>query len=392
MELLSEEPHQDVLFFSLLYSIATAMFGGAVARQLRKHELRMGVRSVFILALLLVGESICFVALPGYSGLSLFSVACLLSYCTLPGTEFLYVQEKAVLITGCDSGFGHALAKHLDQLGFTVFAGVLYLDGPGAEDLRISGSTRLKVLQLDVTSFEQIARTYAKLKAELSSTGLWGVVNNAGVLAFVADAELLPVNMYKRCMEVNFFGVVELTKMFLPLIRQAKGRLVNITSVSGSMPMPGFAAYGASKAALAMYSNILRQELAIWDVRVSTIQPGGFKTGIFGTREQWNNLHREVMQQLSPAVKTEYGENYISSFKEKYPKWQTNLKENLQPVLNDISKALLAKNPKPLYTPGTSIFSLPLFQHYLPSCLSDFLTFQLLKSAPEDVPEGVKET
>ncbi|XP_067905278.1 estradiol 17-beta-dehydrogenase 2 isoform X2 [Heterodontus francisci] len=244
------------------------------------------------------------------------------------------------------------MAKYLDKLGFTVFAGVLYLDGPGAGDLKTGGSNRLTVLQLDVTSSEQIAKTFAQVKAQLKNRGLWGVVNNAGVLEFVSDAELLPMNIYKRCMEVNFFGAVELTKMFLPLLRQAKGRLVNITSVAGTTPLLGFAAYGASKAALNMFSNILRQELAIWGVKVTTIQPGGFKTGIFGTIDQWSNQHKKIVQQLSPEVKTDYGENYIIAFKGKYAKWQASSSVDLQPVLNDIYIALIAKNPKSLYTPG----------------------------------------
>ncbi|XP_041048213.1 17-beta-hydroxysteroid dehydrogenase type 2-like [Carcharodon carcharias] len=388
----SDQQHNEVLFFSLLYSMATVMFGGAVARQLLKHELQMGARSAFILLLLFIGESVCFVALPGYSGLSLFAVACLLSYCTLPSTGLLPVQEKAILITGCDSGFGHALAKYLDKMGFIVYAGVLHLDGPGSQDLKADGSNRLTVLQLDVTSSEQIAKTFAKMKAELKNKGLWGVVNNAGILEFVADAELLPMNIYKRCMEVNFFGAVELTKMFLPLLRQAKGRLVNITSIAGSTPLPWFAAYGASKAALSMFSSVLRQELAIWGVKVAIIQPGGFKTGIFGTTDHWSNQHKQIVQQLSPDVKTDYGENYIISFKEKYAKWQATLQEDLQPVLNDISIALIAKNPKPLYTPGKAAFLLPVIMNYLPTCLSDFFIYQFFASGQGNVPDGVKET
>ncbi|GCB79792.1 hypothetical protein scyTo_0016039, partial [Scyliorhinus torazame] len=231
---------------------------------------------------------------------------------------------------GCDSGFGHALAKHLDQLDFTVFAGVLHQEGPGAEDLRMAGSHRLTVLQLDVTNSEQIARTFAKIKAELGN--------------------------------------------------------------KGSSPLPGFAAYGASKAALAMFSNVLRQELAIWGVKVVTVQPGGFKTGIFGTSDHWSNRHQQLLQKLPPDVRTDYGENYIASFKSKYAKWHNNLREDLQPVISAISTALMARNPKPEYTPGTATFSLPVVHHFLPSCMSDFFTFQLLRTGPEDVPDGVKET
>uniref|UniRef100_UPI00398EE472 17-beta-hydroxysteroid dehydrogenase type 2-like isoform X3 n=1 Tax=Pristiophorus japonicus TaxID=55135 RepID=UPI00398EE472 len=221
-------------------------------------------------------------------------------------------------------------------------------------------------------------------------TGLWGVVNNAGVLEFVADAELLPMNTYRRCMEVNYFGAVELTKMFLPLLRQAKGRLVNISSMAGNTPLLGFAAYGASKAALGMFSDILRQELAIWGVKVAIVQPGGFKTGIFGTTAQWNKQHKNIVQQLSPDVKSDYGENYIIAFQGKYDKLQVHSPADLQPVLNDISIALIAKNPKRIYTPGPAGFILPFIYHYLPTCVSDFVIFQMLGSG-KDTPAGVNK-
>lgn len=63
--------------------------------------------------------------------------------------------------------------------------------------------------------------------------GLWGIVHNAGVLGYVADGELLPISVYKQCMDVNFIGVVQVTKMFMPLLRKAKGRLVTISSMAG---------------------------------------------------------------------------------------------------------------------------------------------------------------
>jgi len=65
--------------------------------------------------------------------------------------------------------------------------------------------------------------------------GLWGVVNNAGVLGFPADGELLPMSMYRQCMEVNFFGAVEVSKTFLPLLRKSQGRLVNMSSMAGEL-------------------------------------------------------------------------------------------------------------------------------------------------------------
>lgn len=65
--------------------------------------------------------------------------------------------------------------------------------------------------------------------------GLWGVVNNAGILGFPADGELLPMSVYRQCMEVNFFGAVEVSKTFLPLLRKSQGRLVNVSSMAGEL-------------------------------------------------------------------------------------------------------------------------------------------------------------
>ncbi|PNI45686.1 HSD17B2 isoform 4, partial [Pan troglodytes] len=149
------------------------------------------------------------------------------------GQELLPVDQKAVLVTGGDCGLGHALCKYLDELGFTVFAGVLNENGPGAEELQRTCSPRLSVLQMDITKPVQIKDAYSKVAAMLQDRGLWAVINNAGVLGFPTDGELLLMTDYKQCMAVNFFGTVEVTKTFLPLLRKSKGRLVNVSSMGG---------------------------------------------------------------------------------------------------------------------------------------------------------------
>ncbi|XP_008063176.2 estradiol 17-beta-dehydrogenase 2, partial [Carlito syrichta] len=220
----------------------------------------------------------CLLSLSLWWGLILFSLSCVLMYTYLSGQELLPVDQKAVLVTGCDSGIGHALCKYLDELGFTVFAGVLNEKGPGAEELRKSCSSRLLVFQLDITNPAQIKDAHSKVVATLQGRGLWAVVNNAGIIGFPADGELIPMTDYKRCMTVNFFGPVEVTKAFLPLLRKSQGRLVNISSMAGGCPMEKLAAYGSSKAALIMFSSIMRKELSQWGVKVIVILPGGFKT------------------------------------------------------------------------------------------------------------------
>ncbi|XP_059849133.1 17-beta-hydroxysteroid dehydrogenase type 2-like isoform X1 [Hypanus sabinus] len=377
------------MLFPLLYTLVTAAFGGAVLRLLLKQELNLGRETALGLLLLLLFEPLCYNVTPGYLGFCLFSLACLLAYWKLPTPGFLPVQEKAVLITGCDSGFGHALAKYLDELGFIVFAGVLFLDGPGAQDLKRCGSDRLTVLQMDVTNSQQISEVFEYVKAQLKDKGLWGIVNNAGILEVFAEAEILPMNAYKHCLEVNFLGAVEVTKVFLPLLRQAKGRLINVSSLAGSVPIMRFAPYNASKAALSIFSNTLRFELAIWGVKVAIIQPSLFKTGIFGTNDQRNRRYMELLQQLSPEVRKDYGESYLNSPKELYPAVQSRITENLQPVLKDIVNALLANNPRRLYTPGSGAFLIPLIYHNAPTFLSDFIIFKHFNKIP-NIPDGAK--
>ncbi|ELK38097.1 Estradiol 17-beta-dehydrogenase 2 [Myotis davidii] len=251
-----------------------------------------------------------------------------------------------------DSGIGHALSKYLDQLGFTVFAGVLNENGSGAEELRRTCSTRFSVLQLDVTDSQQIKDAYSKVVQKVQNRGLWAVVNNAGILGLPTDGELIPMIHYKRCMDVNFFGAVEVTKAFLPLLRKSKGRLVNISSMAGGVPLFKMAAYGSSKAALTMFSAVMRQELSKWEVKVSNIQPGGFKTSITGTSEMRDKLEKDILDHLTPDVQEEYGQDYILAQKNVFNAVSTYASSDVSPVLQDIQHAISAKSPFTFYTPG----------------------------------------
>uniref|UniRef100_A0A8D0DM64 Hydroxysteroid 17-beta dehydrogenase 2 n=1 Tax=Salvator merianae TaxID=96440 RepID=A0A8D0DM64_SALMN len=203
-------------------------------------------------------------------------------------------------------------------------------------------------------------------------TDLWGVINNAGILGFAADGELLPMSSYKQCMDVNFFGSVEVSKAFLPLLRKSKGRLINISSMAGGVPLPTFAAYGASKAALSMFSGIMRQELSKWGVKVSVIHPSGFKTPIYGNHEQWNKAEQNLLENLTPDVKKDYGEDYINALKGTLSHMPAYCSSDLSPVLHDVLHALLSKHPRGLYTPGKNSYKYLLIFSYFPLWFYDF--------------------
>ncbi|KAM8773818.1 17-beta-hydroxysteroid dehydrogenase type 2 [Rhynchonycteris naso] len=355
----------------------TAALGGLVLCKLKQSPGQVG-RKVVCLAGLWGG--VCLLSLSLFWGLLLFSLSCFLLYIYLSGQELLPVDQKAVLITGGDSGIGHALSKYLDELGFTVFAGVLNENGSGAEELRRTCSNRFSVLQLDVTNSQQIKDAYSKVVQKVQNRGLWAVVNNAGILGLPTDGELIPMTHYKECMAVNFFGAVEVTKTFLPLLRKSKGRLVNISSMAGGVPLLKLAAYGSSKAALTMFSAIMRQELSKWEVKVSVIQPGGFKTNITGTAEMWNKLEKDILDHLTPDVKEEYGQDYILSQRNFFNSLTMYSSSDLSPVILDIQHAISAKKPYSIYTPGSGAYLWFCFVSFSPTGIFDYFNKKLHSS------------
>ncbi|XP_069724628.1 17-beta-hydroxysteroid dehydrogenase type 2 isoform X2 [Phaenicophaeus curvirostris] len=268
-------------------------------------------------------------------GLVVFCAVSLFSSVYLGGSVLLPVGDKAVLITGSDTGIGHALAKYLDNLGFVVFAGVLYEDGPGAEELRRTCSQRLSLLQLDITNATQVKEAYLKVSEKVQNTGLWGVVNNAGILDFPADGELLPMSTYRRCMEVNFFGAVEVSKTFLPLLRKSQGRLVNMSSMAG----------------------------------------------IQGTSELWDKQEKELMENLPADTRQDYGEDYILGLKNYLMRIPTYCNADLSPVLSAILHALLAERPQGLYTPGKGAYMLLCIFCYFPLWFYDFFISKMLRTS-----------
>lgn len=115
--------------------------------------------------------------------------------------------------------------------GFHVFAGVLSPEGSGAKELKEKCSKRLIVLRMDVTKTEDVQEVVAELHK--SKKPLWAIVNNAGIAIGCPFDWGKDVDEYKKTFEVNVFGLVRVTKYCMPLLRQSKGRVVNVASVAG---------------------------------------------------------------------------------------------------------------------------------------------------------------
>ncbi len=187
-------------------------------------------------------------------------------------------NNRAVVITGASTGIGAACAMHLDRLGFTVFAGVRKPEDGVV--LQQSSSDRLTPIMLDVTDNASIQKSHVIVSEQVGTTGLSGLVNNAGI-AVPAPLEAIPIPDLRRQLEVNVIGQVAVTQAFLPLIRQARGRIVNMGSIAGRSTIPIMGAYSASKFALEAITDALRLEVQQWGIHVSIIEPGAITTPIW---------------------------------------------------------------------------------------------------------------
>ena len=191
---------------------------------------------------------------------------------------------KTAVITGCSSGFGRATALHLVREGWQVFATVRReVDRAGLMDEAQDTGDRLAVLLCDVTQLEQVQALAATVTA--ATPRLDGLVNNAGA-AFPAPLELLPLDVLRAQLELNVVAQLAVTQVLMPLLKAARGTIINVSSDSGRMVFPITGAYHLSKFALEAMSDALRIELAPFGVRVVVLEPGPSRTAIWATSRQ----------------------------------------------------------------------------------------------------------
>ncbi len=169
------------------------------------------------------------------------------------------MDNRYIVVTGASKGIGRATALYLDKQGFNVFAAVRNpIDG---QALQKEASSRLKVIQIDVTNADQIKTAAHDVAQTVGAEGLAGLVNNAGI-AVGAPLEFIPIDELRRQLEINVVGQVAVTQAFLPYIRQARGRIINVSSIGGRIAGPNIGAYHASKFALEAITNLANQLIA----------------------------------------------------------------------------------------------------------------------------------
>jgi NAD(P)-dependent dehydrogenase (short-subunit alcohol dehydrogenase family) len=181
--------------------------------------------------------------------------------------------QKAVLVTGASSGIGRRITERLASNGFIVYAGAR-----AQKDLTDLGTIRnVRPIRLDVTVPSEIAAAVATVTRD--GRGLHGVVNNAGVVGVAPLIEMTDQEL-AFVMNVNLYGPVRITRAFAPLLLEARGRVVNISSLNGIVASPMIGAYSMSKHGVEAFSDGLAAELARFGVRVSIIEPGNYGTEI----------------------------------------------------------------------------------------------------------------
>jgi NAD(P)-dependent dehydrogenase (short-subunit alcohol dehydrogenase family) len=186
---------------------------------------------------------------------------------------------RSVVITGASTGIGEDCTLRMCALGWRVFAGVRRVEDGEALRAKVRGKGRGTVVPvlMDVTDVGSIESAVRQVEEMVGARGLQGLVNNAGIVV-AAPLEFVPLEDFRRQLEVNVTGQLAVTQAFLPMLRKARGRIVNMGSVSGRVTTPMLGPYCVSKFGLDALSSGLRMELEPWGIRVAYIQPGAIAT------------------------------------------------------------------------------------------------------------------
>jgi len=252
-----------------------------------------------------------------------------------------YGGRRAVLVTGASTGLGRASARLLAERGYFVWAGVRRSSDAEAleQELGPSGAALL----MDVTDTGAVDAAVRRVR---DAGPLHGLVNNAGI-AVPAPLEYLPLDEFRRQIEVNLTGQLAVTQAALPALRAGKGRIVVIGSIGGRIAGPLLGAYHASKFAIAGLTEALRAELAPSGLRVILIEPGAVATPI------WSR-GTALSEELSARMPDEATTRYRKMIDIATANAQRAAKKGLPPeeVAALIARVLTERNPRPRYLVG----------------------------------------
>ena len=252
--------------------------------------------------------------------------------------------KRAVVVTGASTGIGEACALRMAKQGWRVFAGVRRQED--GQRLREQASEGLAPLILDVTDQGQVESATRDVGEAVGNAGLAGLVNNAGI-GVGGPLEFLPLDELRRQLEVNVIGQIAVTQAFMPLIRKANGRIVNMGSIGGRLASPFLGPYNASKFAMEALTDSLRQELRPWGIQVAIVEPGSIATPIW---EKSKAMVDELERNLPEEALMLYGKT-IGAMREAVQEFE-EAGIPADEVAKVVEHALTATRPKTRYVVG----------------------------------------
>jgi NAD(P)-dependent dehydrogenase (short-subunit alcohol dehydrogenase family) len=258
------------------------------------------------------------------------------------------LKKSIALVTGASSGIGKATAERLATAGYKVY-------GTSRRGVQ-AGQRSFEMLSLDVTSDESVEAAVGELIRLEGRIDL--LVNNAGFGVAPAGAEESSIEQARSIFDTNFFGIVRMTRAVVPQMRhQGVGRIINIGSVLGLLPMPYMALYVASKHAVEGYSESLDHQLRTRGIRVSVIEPAGTKTQFDANLldpDSKLDVYREVRAALNKRLKE-----------------VLETADEPSVVADIVLKAATASRPKLRYAAGGLASRLRLLRRFAPAGLVD---------------------
>lgn len=266
---------------------------------------------------------------------------------------------KIVLITGATAGIGRKTALHLAQQGHHVIATGRKVAELASLKTEAAGA-KLDTLVLDVTSATSIASAVSAVSALTGGKGLDVLVNNAGFGVLGPTSEISDSEM-RRQYETNVFGLMAVTRAFLPKMReQRSGRIINVSSVGGRMTLPYFGVYNSTKYALESLSDALRYELRPFGIDVSLIEPGVIRT----------NFEATAVSGLATLTDTPYS-GALGKYEE-MSKMADRFASNPIVIAKAISRAVNARRPSARYVAPWSTNFVLFFKAIAPTFVWDW--------------------
>jgi len=280
---------------------------------------------------------------------------------------------SCVLVTGSSTGIGSATVGTFARKGWTVFAGVrnevdgqrLVKDHPGLNVVPVL---------LDVTSPDQVSAAFKTIASHPAGRhGLHALVNNAGQF-LLGPIETLPIGEWRQLFEVNFFGLFDVTQVFLPLIHLVNGRIINIGSIGGRVAQPLCGVYTASKFALSSANDALRMELGKHGPKVILVEPGVVCTPLV---DKAMSSHERVVSQLLKPGSARYVPA-LNAFK-KTSSVLLRSAITSDDVASIVYKAATIVCPKTRYLIGKDAYVLATLKYLLPTRWLDQLLRRVMR-------------